>query len=123
MNTNVLGTPLEICNLDPITGYTREGSCAAAAGDAGKHVVCAMVTEEFLIFSKDRGNDLTTPMPLADFPGLRPGDQWCLCVERWKEALEYGVAPPVILAATHSSALEVVSLEDLLSHSYHDGLC
>ncbi|WP_136808787.1 DUF2237 family protein [Desulfosediminicola flagellatus] len=123
MNTNVLGTPLEICGLDPITGFTRQGSCATGENDTGRHVVCAMVTEEFLIFSKEQGNDLTTPMPLANFPGLRPGDHWCLCANRWKEALENGVAPPVILAATHSSALEIVSLEDLLTHSYHDGLC
>lgn len=123
MNTNVLGTPLEICGLDPITGFTRQGSCTTGENDTGRHVVCAMVTEEFLIFSKEQGNDLTTPMPLANFPGLRPGDHWCLCANRWKEALENGVAPQVILAATHSSALEVVSLEDLLTHSYHDGLC
>ena len=123
MNTNVLGTPLEICGLDPITGFTRQGSCATGENDIGRHVVCAMVTEEFLRFSKVQGNDLTTPMPLSNFPGLHPGDHWCLCANRWKEALENGVAPPVILAATHSSALEVVSLEDLLTHSYHDGLC
>ncbi len=123
MNNNVLGTPLEICSIDPITGFTREGSCATGEKDTGKHVICTQVTEEFLLFSKERGNDLTSPIPLADFPGLQPGDRWCVCAERWKEALENDVAPPVILTATHSSALEVVSLEDLLTHSYHDGHC
>lgn len=123
MNTNVLGTPLEICSLDPLTGFTRQGNCATGEEDFGRHVICTRVTEEFLLFSKEQGNDLTTPVPLVNFPGLKPGDQWCVCADRWKEALENDVAPPVILGSTHSSALEVVSLEDLLTHSYHDGLC
>jgi uncharacterized protein (DUF2237 family) len=123
MNTNVLGTPLETCSIDPITGFTREGSCATSDEDRGRHVICTQVTEEFLLFSKEQGNDLTTPVPLADFPGLQPGDRWCVCAERWKEALENDVAPPVILTSTDSSALEVVSLEDLLTHSYHNGHC
>lgn len=123
MNTNVLGTPLEVCSLDPLTGFTREGNCATGEEDIGRHVICTQVTEEFLRFSIEQGNDLTTPMPLANFPGLKPGDRWCVCAGRWKEALEQGVAPPVILTATHSSALDVVSLEDLLTYSYHDKQC
>lgn len=123
MSSNVLGTPLEICSLDPLTGYTREGSCLTDDDDYGRHVICVKVTEEFLQFSLEHGNDLSTPQPFSDFPGLTPGDRWCLCAARWKEALEHGVAPPVILLATHSSALEVVSLEDLLTHSYHDNAC
>jgi hypothetical protein len=123
MNRNVLGTPLEICSIAPLTGFNREGSCAADEEDFGRHVICTMVTEEFLVFSKEQGNDLTTPVPFADFPGLVPGDRWCVCADRWKEALDNGVAPPVILAATDSSALEIVSLEDLLTHSYHEGQC
>ncbi len=123
MNNNILGTPLEVCSLDPLTGFTREGSCSTGDEDLGRHVICTQVTEEFLRFSYEQGNDLTTPVPLADFPGLQPGDRWCVCAGRWKEALEHGVASPVILTATHSSALEVVSLEDLLTHSYHDKQC
>lgn len=123
MQTNVLGTPLEICSLDPLTGFSREGSCSAAAEDFGRHVVCAQVTEEFLQFSLAIGNDLITPMPLVDFPGLQPGDRWCVCAARWQEALSYGMAPPVVLTATHSSALEVIGFEDLLAHSHHDSEC
>lgn len=123
MNTNILGTPLEVCSLDPLTGFTREGSCSTGEEDLGRHVICTQITEEFLQFSYKQGNDLTTPVPLADFPGLQPGDRWCVCAGRWKEALEHGVAPPVILTATDSSALEVVSLEDLLTYSYHDNQC
>lgn len=123
MQTNILGTPLEVCSLDPLTGFTREGSCLTGEEDFGRHVICVQVTEEFLQFSYEQGNDLTTPMPLADFPGLQPGDRWCVCAVRWRDALEYGVAPPVILTATQSSALEIVSLEKLLMHSYHDNEC
>jgi len=120
MIRNVLGTPLEVCSLDPLTGFTREGSCFTGKDDYGRHVICVQVTEEFLQFSRDHGNDLSTPQPFADFPGLVPGDRWCVCASRWQEALEYGVAPPVILMATHSSALEVVTLEDLLTYSFHE---
>lgn len=123
MQTNILGTPLEVCSIDPLTGFTREGSCLTGEEDFGRHVICVQVTEEFLQFSYEQGNDLTTPMPLADFPGLQPGDRWCVCAVRWRDALEYGVAPPVILTATQSSALEIVSLEKLLMHSYHDNEC
>jgi uncharacterized protein len=110
---NVYGTELENCSLSPTTGWYRDGCCRTGPGDVGLHLVCARVTEEFLEFSKSRGNDLSTPNPEWDFPGLEPGDQWCLCVQRWKEALAAGVAPPVVLAATHISTLEFVSLEEL----------
>lgn len=114
---NVLGTPLEICSLDPLTGFTREGSCKVTEEDVGVHGVCVVVSKEFLDFSKRVGNDLSTPMPLYGFEGLKPGDRWCLCAPRWREALEHGMAPPVDLMATHESALDYATLEDLLLHS------
>ncbi|MDJ0830766.1 MAG: DUF2237 domain-containing protein [Desulfobacterales bacterium] len=114
---NVLGEELETCCLAPQTGFYRDGSCSTGAHDYGKHVVCTRVTKEFLDFTKAQGNDLTTPSPLADFPGLKPGDHWCVCVSRWKEALENDVAPPVVLAATHASTLEHVSLAELKKHA------
>ena len=114
---NVLNGPLQPCGADPMTGFYRNGCCDTGAGDVGIHVVCAEMTAEFLAFSVSRGNDLVTPVPQFGFPGLRPGDRWCLCVERWKEAYEAGVAPPVILESTHMSALEFVSLEELQEHS------
>ena len=110
---NVLGEPLESCSEDPLTGYFRDGCCNTDRTDVGLHTVCTRVTAEFLAFSRERGNDLITPMPAFGFPGLVPGDQWCLCAARWQEALEAGVAPPVRLAATHERTLEVVSLVDL----------
>jgi uncharacterized protein (DUF2237 family) len=100
-----------------MTGFYRTGKCDSGPGDIGLHVVCARMTAEFLKFSRLRGNDLTTPFPQAGFPGLKPGDQWCLCATRWKEAMEAGVAPPVVLAATHMSALEFVSLDELTAHA------
>ncbi len=112
---NVLGTPLKGCSTDPLTGFFRNGCCDTGADDIGIHVVCAQVTAEFLAFSADRGNDLTSPN--AWFPGLRPGDRWCLCASRWKEALDAGVAPPVVLEATHIAALEFVDLDDLRRHA------
>lgn len=118
---NVLGTPLEICSIEPMTGFTREGSCKVTADDYGVHGVCVEVTEDFLEFSKIRGNDLSTPNPLGGFAGLRPGDRWCLCAARWREALENGVAPRVNLAATHEIALNYASLEDLLAYSIENG--
>lgn len=118
---NVLGTPLEICSLDPLTGFTREGSCKVIDGDVGVHGVCVIVSEEFLEFSKRMGNDLSTPMAQFGFPGLKPGDRWCLCAPRWKEALEHGMAPPVDLLATHKASLAFASLEDLLQHSQGSG--
>jgi hypothetical protein len=110
---NVLGTPLECCCTDPMTGYFRDGHCRTDATDRGSHTVCAKVTKEFLAFSKKVGNDLSTPRPEYGFPGLNPGEKWCLCVGRWEEAFLAGVAPPVVLAATHERALEVVELEEL----------
>lgn len=117
---NVLGDELQNCCRSPLTGYYRDGFCSTGAGDVGIHVVCAQVTAEFLEFSKAQGNDLVTPMPLYDFPGLKPGDRWCLCASRWKEALDAGVAPPVVLAATHAATLEFVSLNDLKQHAVTD---
>ncbi|WP_199249018.1 DUF2237 family protein [[Phormidium] sp. ETS-05] len=115
--SNVLGEKLEICCQSPMTGFYRDGKCRTGGGDIGMHVVCAKVTPEFLDFTKSRGNDLSTPAPMYSFPGLKPGDCWCLCAARWKEALDAGVAPPVVLAATHASALEYVSLDDLKQHA------
>jgi uncharacterized protein (DUF2237 family) len=114
---NVLGGPLTVCGADPLTGFYRNGCCDTGADDLGLHVVCALVTAEFLAFSRSRGNDLSTPQLAYGFAGLRPGDRWCLCASRWQEALEAGVAPPVVLAATHEAALEVVRREDLLRHA------
>ena len=114
---NVLGQPLAPCSLDPVTGFYRDGCCNTDYDDTGIHTVCVRVTAKFLAFSKQRGNDLSTPMPEFGFPGLKPGDQWCLCVARWEEAFLAGVAPPVILAATHALALEVVALDELKAHA------
>lgn len=114
---NVLGGPLLACSYAPLTGFFRTGCCETGADDLGRHVVCTKVTEDFLAFSRRRGNDLSTPRPEMRFAGLKPGDRWCLCAHRWLEAFEAGVAPPVVLAATHRSALEVVSLEVLQAHA------
>ncbi len=110
---NVLGGPLATCGLKPKTGYFRDGCCNTDATDRGSHTVCTRVTAEFLAFSKAKGNDLTTPAPAHGFPGLKPGDSWCLCAARWKEAFDAGVAPMVVLAATHEKALEIVPFEAL----------
>ena len=118
---NVLGTELIDCSHDPVTGFFRDGCCRTGPDDHGVHIVCARVTEEFLAFSKSRGNDLSTPHPEWGFPGLSDGDQWCLCARRWQEAFEADVAPPVVLEATHSSALEFIGLEDLKSHAVAAG--
>ena len=117
MPNNVLGTELEPCSDDPLTGFYRDGCCRTGADDAGLHVVCARMTAEFLDFARTRGNDLITPRPEFLFPGLLPGDQWCLCAARWQEALDAGVAPPVVLESTHISALEFVQLDDLMRHA------
>jgi uncharacterized protein (DUF2237 family) len=114
---NVLGGNLELCCTSPMTGFYRDGKCSTGAGDFGAHVVCAQVTEEFLAFTQRQGNDLSTPIPAFAFPGLKPGDRWCLCASRWKEALDAGVAPPVVLAATHASALEYVDLAALKEYA------
>ena len=110
---NVLGGELQPCSHDPVTGYFRDGCCNTDAGDLGQHLVCARVDEAFLAFSLASGNDLVTPRPEYGFVGLKPGDQWCLCAGRWLEAQVAGVAPPVVLAATHASALDIIPLEVL----------
>jgi hypothetical protein len=115
--TNVLGEPLQCCCRDPLTGFYRDGYCRTGPGDVGLHTVCAEMTAEFLEFSREAGNDLSTPMPEYGFPGLKEGDLWCLCVTRWAEALEAGQAPRVRLEATHLSALEYVDLADLQEHA------
>jgi uncharacterized protein len=112
---NVLGGPLQVCCLDPRTGFYRTGKCETGPQDLGSHTVCARVTEEFLAFSQAVGNDLSTPRPEYNFPGLKPGDGWCVCAARWKQAFDAGYAPPVDLEATHERALEVVPLSQLLS--------
>jgi uncharacterized protein (DUF2237 family) len=114
---NVLGSALHPCCTSPKTGYYRDGFCRTSEQDTGSHVICAEVTAEFLAFTRERGNDLTTPIPLYDFPGLNPGDRWCLCASRWREALEAGVAPPVILESCHERALDYVSLQQLKDHA------
>jgi len=117
MARNVLGGELQICGTDPMTGFYRTGCCDTGGEDAGVHTVCARMTAEFLAFSSTRGNDLATPRPEYGFPGLRPGDRWCLCAERWAEAHAAGVAPPVVLEATHARSLEWVDLHDLRQHA------
>ena len=114
---NVLGTKLQPCCKFPMTGFYRDGYCHTGPEDTGRHTVCIRATEEFLGFSKEAGNNLSTPRPDLDFPGLIAGDQWCLCASRWQEALEAGAAPRVILSATEESALEVINLEDLKKHA------
>jgi uncharacterized protein len=114
---NVLGSPLESCSLDPLTGYYRTGCCESHGDDPGVHVVCAVMTEEFLAYSKSVGNDLSTPMPQYGFAGLVPGDQWCLCAPRWQEAFEANCAPNVRLASCHVSALEFCDLAALKTHA------
>ena len=108
-NRNVLGGELIPCSTDPVTGFYRTGSCHVGPEDLGCHAVCCVLTEEFLAFSKEAGNDLSTPVPEYGFPGLQPGDHWCVCAERWKEALDAGFASPVVLEATSEAALQYVS--------------
>jgi uncharacterized protein (DUF2237 family) len=115
---NVLGTELQPCSYEPLTGYYRSGCCENRGDDPGLHVVCCRVTDAFLEFSKSRGNDLSTPMPQYGFAGLSDGDQWCVCADRWAEALAAGQACPVVLESTHMSALEYVDLDDLKSHAF-----
>lgn len=114
---NVLGGALQACSYSPLAGFFRDGCCNTGPRDAGRHVVCARITEAFLEFSASRGNDLATPRPELRFKGLSAGDRWCLCAARWLEALEAGVAPPVVLAATHEAALSLLSLDVLRRHS------
>ncbi len=116
MAHNVLGEELELCSLDPLTGWWRDGCCNTDQNDYGVHTVCVVVTDEFLEFSKSVGNDLSTPMPAHRFPGLKAGDRWCLCAARWVEAKRAGVAPDVVLEATHARTLEWADLSDLEAH-------
>ena len=117
MAQNVLGGELEACSTDPLTGFYRNGCCDTGGEDTGVHTVCVRLTEEFLAYSRDVGNDLSTPRPEYGFAGLAPGDQWCLCASRWAEALEAGRAPEVVLEATHARTLEWVDLKDLRQHA------
>ncbi|MEM6960612.1 MAG: DUF2237 domain-containing protein [Myxococcota bacterium] len=114
---NVLGGALGTCSASPLTGFYRDGCCRTGDEDRGSHVVCSEVTEEFLAFSKAQGNDLSTPRPEYSFPGLKPGDRWCVCASRWKEAFDAGVAPKVVLASTHERALDVIEIAALLDHA------
>ena len=108
---NIFNEPLEACSFDPVTGFFRSGCCETSEQDTGSHTVCAIMTEEFLKFSKSKGNDLSTPVPAFDFPGLNSGDRWCLCAARWLEAYEAGSAPSIIARATHKRALEIIPIE------------
>ena len=119
---NVLGTELVPCSYDPLTGWWRDGCCHTDENDHGSHVICARMTMEFLNFSMERGNDLITARPEARFRGLKPGDRWCLCALRWKEAMEEGYAPPVVLESTHERALEFVPLQTLQAHAWQAGI-
>ena len=119
---NVLGTALVPCSYDPLTGYFRDGCCKTDASDLGSHLICARVTAEFLAFSVAKGNDLVTPRPEYRFAGLTPGDRWCLCADRWVQALHAGVAPPVVLESTHLSALKFVTIEQLEKHRFQNAL-
>lgn len=110
---NVHGYPLELCCTNPMTGYFRDGACNTDSTDRGTHIICAEITQEFLTFTKSKGNDLSTPHPDYNFPGLKPGDKWCLCVLRWLEAYENDVAPNIVLKATHEKALEFITMEVL----------
>lgn len=114
---NVLGEKLQSCSERPLTGFFRDGCCNTGPEDAGVHTVCVVATAGFLEFSKARGNDLSTPLPEFGFPGLKPGDRWCLCAPRWREALDAGRAPQVVLAATHEASLEFASLADFKKHA------
>ena len=118
---NVFGDALESCSKEPMTGFFRDGCCNTSTQDRGSHTVCAQVTEDFLYFSKSQGNDLSTPRPEFDFPGLKPGDRWCLCAQRWQEAFLAGMAPKVALESTHMAALEFCNLEDMQANALDDG--
>ena len=117
---NVLGEPLEPCSTEPVTGFFRDGACNTCPEDAGSHTVCAVMTAEFLAYSKYVGNDLSTPRPEFMFPGLKPGDRWCLCAARFVQAADEGAAPRIRLAATHTRALDIVPLDVLMDHAFED---
>jgi uncharacterized protein len=121
MANNVFGTPLESCGTDPLTGFYRDGCCETGPDDLGVHTVCVVATEEFLRFSREAGNDLSTPRPEFRFSGVRPGDRWCVCAARWREAWQAGKAPPVVLTATHEATLEYVPLSELVKFGYREG--
>ena len=118
---NVLGRPLELCSCQPMTGWFRDGHCRTDVADHGQHSVCCVMTESFLSYSKAQGNDLSTPVPAFGFPGLQPGDHWCVCAPRWKQAHEDGMAPPVRLEATEHSTMEIIPLE-ILQANAHQGI-
>jgi uncharacterized protein (DUF2237 family) len=118
MSKNVFGEPLKLCSSNPLTGFFRNGCCETGPEDLGTHTVCAVVTQEFLDFSKTRGNDLITPRLEYRFPGLKAGDKWCLCILRWLEAKNVGVAPPVVLEATNEASLQYVDLEELIPYAW-----
>ena len=118
MEKNVFGEPIQMCCTKPMTGYFRDGVCRTISEDAGTHTVCAIMTNDFLAFSALRGNDLVTPMPYYEFPGLKEGDKWCLCVSRWIEAEKEGKAPKVILEATHEKTLEYTTIDTLIKHAF-----
>ena len=117
---NVFGEPIQTCSNDPLTGFYRNGCCDSRKDDVGNHTVCAIMTEEFLEFSRSKGNDLSTPISQYNFPGLEPGDKWCLCASRWKEAYDAGKAPRVFLEATNEQALEIVSMDMLLEYAFKE---
>ena len=118
MEKNVFGEPLQICCTKPMTGYFRDGVCRTVSEDRGTHTVCAIMTNDFLSFSALQGNDLITPMPYYEFPGLKEGDKWCLCVSRWIEAEKAGKAPKVLLEATHEKTLEYTTIDTLIKHAF-----
>ena len=118
MEKNVFGEPLQICCTKPMTGYFRDGLCRTISEDRGTHTVCAIMTNDFLAFSALQGNDLITPMPYYEFPGLKEGDKWCLCASRWVEAEKAGKAPKVILEATHEKTLEYTTIDTLIKHAF-----
>jgi len=120
MSNNVFGTLLKPCGHDPLTGFYRDGCCKTGPGDIGVHTVCVVATEAFLRFSREVGNDLITPRPEFGFPGIRPGDRWCVCAARWREAWEAGQAPPVVLTATHESTLDFVPLSELVKFAHRE---
>ena len=121
-SNNIFGEPLQMCSLQPKTGFYRDGCCETGPEDTGRHVVCAVMTEAFLAFSASMGNDLSTPRPEYSFPGLQPGDRWCLCALRWKEAYDAGVAPLVVLESTHEAALHYAGMDALVKHAYRTKL-
>lgn len=119
---NVFGEPIAVCSEDPLTGFYRNGCCDSGPDDGGRHMVCAVMTDEFLGFSKAMGNDLSTPMPQYNFQGLKAGDHWCLCALRWKEAFDAGMAPKVVLEATNEKVLHYITMQELLTHAYRTEL-